>query len=148
MSLAAPAANGTTARIVRSGQLLCAVASWTRATSKALAAPQARMDGMPVLPYCTWMHVHGCADFERCPAWRRPLATARVSSIGVPVCGAIRLPVTFSPGVHRVMPGWGRPWTSRPPGARTRARNFLLGFFTLVNARTLGSEFWTSVLYD
>jgi hypothetical protein len=28
----------------------------------ALATPQARMDGMPILPYCMLMHVH--AGFE------------------------------------------------------------------------------------
>src|SRR5262249_12295971 len=41
----------------------------------------------------------GRADFEY-----GPLGDARVSSIGVPVWGAIRLPVTFSPGVHRLAP--------------------------------------------
>src|SRR5262245_52945722 len=83
MSLAAPAANGTTAWIVRSGQLVpCALAGSVMATSAAprkpmvmpTVTPMARMNGISILPGS------GGDAGSWCPAWR----IIRRSSIGAP----------------------------------------------------------------
>src|SRR5215510_11185907 len=87
MSLAAPAANGTIAWMVRSGQPVpCALAGSVMAMSAAprkpmvtpIVAPVARMNGISILPGSD-----GGAG-SRCPAWRM----IRTPSIGAPTQGA------------------------------------------------------------